>query len=289
MINKEIITRRLALIKYLFKLGVEQSKQIEPLSAFSILNFHDSVEMFLKLLTEKLNIKSDTFNFLDYWDKIPDLTLKESMRNLNTRRVNIKHKWIFPSKADIDISKINTADFFQQNTESQFGITFDNINLLELISYEKVKQHLLAAQNFLLKWDSENCVWESAIGFHVLMSTYEGNKTNYYSRNSPLSLVKDCRFRGDIKFEELDKINESLTELENALKIIGFGIDYKRYTKFKILTPHVWETMWGPSIWWTDRKNKKWSKENCEYCIDFVIESCLKLQEFDFEITELEY
>lgn len=33
--------------------------------------------------------------FMDYWNKIPELTLKESMRILKERRVNIKHKGLF--------------------------------------------------------------------------------------------------------------------------------------------------------------------------------------------------
>ncbi|MBE9510227.1 MAG: hypothetical protein IMY71_05050 [Bacteroidetes bacterium] len=35
-------------------------------------------------------------------------------------------------------------------------------------------------------------------------------------------------------------------------------------------------------------QEKKWTKENCQYCIDFVVESALKLQEFDFDIEEIE-
>lgn len=289
MLNKEIIIRRLALIKYLFRLGVEQAKQIEPLSAFSILNFHDAVEMFLKLLAEKLNIKTDKFNFIDYWEEIPELTLKESMRNLNTRRVNIKHKWIFPSKTDIDISKINTTEFFQQNTESQFNIVFDEISLLELINYKETKEYLTDAQSSLVEWKFEKCIEACALWFYELMYTYEGKKKNYF-RGWPLSLVQDFNSFWEFKIREFDQIKESLNEIQNALKIIGFGIDYKRYIKFKILMPHVFHSMAGPQIMkWGTGRNKKWSKENCEYCIDFVIESCLKLQEFDFEINELEY
>lgn len=59
------------------------------MAAFSILHLHDNVEMFLKLLAEYKNVKSDNFNFLDYWASIPSLTLKESMTNLNAKRVNI--------------------------------------------------------------------------------------------------------------------------------------------------------------------------------------------------------
>lgn len=43
----EISLKRLALIKRLFMLGVAQSYEPEPLNGFSILSFHDSLEMFV--------------------------------------------------------------------------------------------------------------------------------------------------------------------------------------------------------------------------------------------------
>ena len=67
---------------------------------------------------------------------------------------------------------------------------------------------------------------------------------------------------------------------------MSFGIDYKKYVKFKLLTPVVLKTAAGNQVTHTMGK-KKWNKENCQYCIDFVLESALKLQEFDFDISEL--
>lgn len=301
MLNREIIVKRLALIKHLYKMGLEQSRQVETLSAFSILSFHDSIEMFLKLIAEHHNIKSDNFNFLDYWTHLPSLTLKESMRNVNARRVNIKHKGLLPSKSDIEISRVNTTDFFDQNVMLQLGIDFKDVSLLTLISYDNVRTYLEEAQQALDKNAIKNCIEKSAIAFNELLYTYENSKTNYF-RNSPFFFGKDLTFnssfhmglgsdRGDREGKKMaefvDKVKDSLDGIQKAIKIISFGIDYRRYVKFKLLTPiitrmqnehHVAE-IWG---------NKKWNKENCQYCIDFVLDSSLKLQEFDFDIEELE-
>ena len=59
MLNKEseIIIRRLVTIKYLYLIGVEQSKQTGTVAGFSILAFHDCVEMLLVLIAEKKNKK----------------------------------------------------------------------------------------------------------------------------------------------------------------------------------------------------------------------------------------
>ena len=47
------------MVKHLHRVGVEQSKQVETLASFSILPFHDSTEMFLKLLAVSDNPRTN--------------------------------------------------------------------------------------------------------------------------------------------------------------------------------------------------------------------------------------
>jgi len=65
MLDKEIIIRRLAIIKYLYNIGVQQSMQVETVAGFSILTFHDCAEMFLLLVAENSNKKAES-NFMNY-------------------------------------------------------------------------------------------------------------------------------------------------------------------------------------------------------------------------------
>jgi hypothetical protein len=294
MLNNEIIIKRLALIKQLQKIGIEQTNLSETIASFSILSFHDSIEMFLKLLVEHKNIKSDNFGFLDYWANIPTLTLKESMRNLNARRVNIKHKGLLPSKADIEISRVNTIDFFEQNTFSHFNIEFKDISLAILVDSLSVRGYLEVAQQALDASNFEKSIENSAIAFNELLHSYEQNKVTQFGR-SPFFFGKSLTFHDSffmgIKDRKLagfiDNVKESVEEMQKAIKILSFGIDYKRYLKFNLLTPNVTRIQSAThvaEIW----GNKKWSKNNCQYCIDFVIDTAIRLQEFDFDIQELE-
>lgn len=296
MLNNEIIISRLALIKQLFKNGLEQSKLSEPFSTFSILSFHDSIEMFLKLLSEHKSIKTDKFNFLDYWEAIPTLTLKESMSALNKRRVNIKHYGLLPSKSDIEISRVNSIDFFEQNTYLHFQVNFKDISLLTLVKFDSVKKYLIAAQNSIASNNFNESIENSAFAFNELIHSYEINKTQY-SDKSPFFFGKDFTFENSfsigIKDQKLakfiDKLKESIESIRSAIKILSFGIDYKKYVKFNLLTPRVRRyndarlESFEPSF-----IGKKLGITNCQYCIDFVIESALKLQEFDFDIEEIE-
>lgn len=293
MINEEILIKRLSLIKYLYKIGIEQANQFETLAGFSILSFHDSIEMFLKLVSEHKNIKSEKLNFIEYWSKIPDLTLIESMRNLNTRRVNIKHKGIFPSKSDIDICKINTTEFFEENTKKQFNIVFDEISLSSLISYENVRNQIVKAENELSQNSLKNSLEFSAIAFYELIKTYEDSKSNFF-QNSPFLVgqkfkSRKSRFNSDDSALNrfVEEVEKNISGIQEDFKILSLGIDFKKYTKFKFLTPDV--SYYTSKLEYSPIFYKKTilNKGNCEYCINFVIDSSLKLLEFDYDITEL--
>lgn len=292
--NHEIIIKRLALIKYLFSQGIQQSKNSEPLLSFAILSFHDSVEMFLKLLAEKENIPVDyKTKFNHYWEKIPTLTLKESLSGINVRRNNFKHKGILPSKLDIEEARVTTSNFFQQNTFAHFGIKFEDISLLNLVKYDIVKQHLQKAYSDLKENNYSKSIDESTFAFHQLINTYESSKEQSFS--SPFNFTSAITRYDWMSFDEdkplkdfKKKVKDTFNEFNFILKVIGLGIDFKKYVKFSILTPKVYLEQDMTYHTYTDDK-EDWTlkQDNVQFLIDFVIESSLRIQEFDFEISEM--
>ena len=73
----ELMMKRLAVIKQLYNQGLIQSYDSEPMNGFCLLSFHDSVEMFMALCSEKRGIlKKDISNFYNFFDKITDLQCK---------------------------------------------------------------------------------------------------------------------------------------------------------------------------------------------------------------------
>lgn len=87
MILSEPVMRRLAFVRYLYKVAVVQSQQPEPLNAVSVLTFHDSIELFLQLASQQYNLKTDDIKFMQYWEVLSkkmaqELGYKESIRRL---------------------------------------------------------------------------------------------------------------------------------------------------------------------------------------------------------------
>ena len=294
--DKKNTLRWLAFIKHLFLKAENESLQSEPMNAIALLMMHDAVEMFLQLVAEKLNISTKNFKFLDYWKKLTlpknrQITQKESMRKLNNSRVALKHSGIKPSKQEIESFKNITKIFFEHECKNIFNLNFEDISLVDLVNYENVKDSLARAKNNFKMSDINETLKNFAIAFSLLLHNYEFNKKRGY-RKSPFFFGEDftflssnfMRLDGDLG-EFIDKTGESIEALGSAVKILSFGINYKKFVKFSYLTPKTYWTIDAKKPKVFSFKGAKISKKEFDFCFNFIIESALVLQEFDFEIS----
>ena len=293
--------KRLAFIKYLYKVAVELSERPEPLCSASILTFHDAIELFLQLASEKLDFSKKDIYFLDYWSllspKLPNsgLTQKESMRRLNNARVSLKHYGNLPSKLAIEAFRASATNFFEENTSLVFRVEFSDISLIELVQCIDAKNNLKVAEELLKENKIEDALDKVALAFIQLIDDYESRKRRKFGR-SPFFFgesltVLDSFFmhidRREKISEFIDKVKESIESLQNAVKILSLGIDYRRYVKFRLLTPSILRTDGTYRIDRIQRGSKGFPMvEDVQFCIDFVIESSITLQEFDFSVEE---
>jgi hypothetical protein len=302
-LDRTIIVNRLAIIKYLYKIGIEQSKQAGTFAGFSILTFHDCAEMFLLLVLEDRgdprpnNEKKKEISFMGYWDCFKELTLKDSMNLLKERRRNIKHKGIFPSMSDIEESSITITRFFKENTPKLFNEDFDTISVSDLIIYPNIREYVNLAKSFLSQNNYYDCLVNAKIGFEELLSTYESNKRQWRDSifsvgekvgNDYRNLVTSNK-EGSRWFEQ---VTHTTNDVRNIIKVSVLGIDYKKYALFDFITPKVLETCGtGKDKYVYDSKDNfekaiTITNQDCQFCIDFVVDSALKLQEFNFDINK---
>lgn len=298
MLSKEIIIRRLATIKYLYRIGVEQSFQVETVAGFSILAFHDCVEMFLVLVAENKNKKAE-YNFLEYWTSFSDLTMKESMKALSDRRKSIKHRGQFPSKNDIEISRVMVSNFLEENTPIQFGIKFEDVSITNLITFSSVKSYLDLAEDYFNKGAFYESLVECKKAFLDLLICYDNSKLN--GRHSIVNIgdkigsdyQKLVGHDDKLGHKWFRQISETTNNLREILKITALGIDYRKYTFFNAATPEVsqYVTINGSEFHAIEKSyyegRRVFNAKTSRFCIDFVIDSALKLQEFDFDISQL--
>ena len=301
--------RRLAFIKYLYQTSVSQSHAPSPLNCASLLTMHDAVELFLQLASEQLNVGTGQPGFMEYWEILnkklsPDeLGQKESMRRLNKSRVALKHHGTFPSELDIESFRASTTSFFEENTPLVFDVNLGSISLIEFVNPESARERLKNAEDLISRDDTLDALDEIAVAFEEMIADYEGRKRDKYF-GSPFFFGRDLTFHGSFSMglshssvgsterklgDFVDLVKESLEAMQGAIKILALGIDYRKYSRFKKLTPHLARVMSGK--WVIDRRfdeESKPSPEDARFCLGFVVESSLALSEFDYSLTQEE-
>jgi hypothetical protein len=293
--------QRLAFIKYLFSIGVHQSYQPEPLCGVSILSFHDSVELFFRLSLEKLNISTgkepafmEHFDIIDNHLKGTKLSQKERIRCLDKARGNLKHLGVTPSRLDIESFRITTLAFFNENCPIVFQLDFDKISLIDLIKFERPRELLKQANSNYEKGLVYETIQNLILSFRYLIRDYEESKKDRL-HGSPFFFGDSMRSLSSFHLgldsdnreakDWVDKVTESIEAIQNAIKILSFGIDYKKYIRYRLIVASVQVSISesGRVVSYMHGEVKL-NKEDLDFCINFIVESALKLQEFDFEL-----
>jgi hypothetical protein len=301
--DMEIIIKRLAFAKYLIEKGNQESNNSEPLSSIALLHYHDALELIFNLVLEDNNINESNLSFMKYFDKVnewlkskgkDEINLRSSLDKLKDRRKNLKHKGLFPSKTGIEESKFTANSIFEKLCENVYGLDAHEISLVELIENQRVKGFIKEAIDSYNN-DQKKSIEKISLSFEFLLRDYEHPKVDSFYR-SPFNFGEDMisfdssfvreEMTGDKMEEFVGKIIESIEAIQKALKILAFGLDYKKYLKFSLLIPEpIWRTLKDmPEV--PLSQEVKISKEDFDFCINFLIECSLKLQEFDFEISK---
>src|SRR2546427_5027547 len=137
----EGLTRGLALVRYLYDLALQQSRQSGLRRATAILTFHDAVEMFLVLGLQHHDAYNDKklYQFHEYWKELAlkdvHLTQQGAMASFSRIRANFKHHAILPSSTAIEDARVHVRDFLTENIPIVFGANFEDISLASTISF----------------------------------------------------------------------------------------------------------------------------------------------------------
>jgi len=236
---------------------------------------------------------------MDYWDllqkKMPNSSLsqRESIGRLNRARVNLKHHGILPSSMDIESFRACSTSFFEENTPIAFGVRFDDISMVNLVRSTVARGYLETANRLMGEGKYTGALGQATLAFTRLVNEFEG-------RNRTIRGISTLSFRdrpalGNYGFEGVnedpldglaDEVGDAIEDLQEKVAIIGLGLDYSRYLRFRLLTKDI-SVMWN-----NDRKRyeicrtktlvpvdkQPLSADDCRFCIDFVVELALHIQ-----------
>jgi hypothetical protein len=304
---------RLALIRLLYQQGVEQAAQPEPLSLFSLLAFHDSVELFLVLAADHLGAqmpKGDP-GFMDYWhilrptEAFPagvSLTGKGRMDRLNRNRNALKHAGALPSRSAVDDALSSAASFFEENTAAAFGVAFDAIDMADVVPQEGIRKLVKAAAAEEGAGRRQEAMARLAVAFAKLLYPYTRSPSSRHGFGSRMprttsvngvgdalqSLAHEMRSRqaGNIRIvaqrvdRNISQLNVTVSAMQDGMRVLSLGIDYARYTLFEQLTPRIARDDEEKPVL-TVAADYAPTREEYDFCVQFLIGVALRVAEVD--------
>ena len=284
------VLQGLVFIKYLYNLGISQSNQPRPMKASCLLSFHDAVENFMGLACNKENIsinRNITFDkyFVEYENATKkSISQKSEMNYLNNCRVSLKHYGAFPSDETVSKVKIDVSEFFENNTPLIFNTAFEELSMSGSVSSDKVKDLLRKSEDHKKEGRLADAVGKCAEALYVLIKEYKSNISKDW--NSPVfdfgneKTVEGALLGHNDRRNKVGDFAKAYDRMSDAITIIGFGIDYRKYAKFRMIAPGVTMRRDGSVHYGRNKDLSNITPEEFQFCYDFVIETALKLQEF---------
>ncbi|MFB6158983.1 MAG: hypothetical protein ABEJ95_05000 [Candidatus Nanohalobium sp.] len=289
---------RLVFIKSLYRDALEESRRHQPYASKSILRFHDSVELYLKLIADKIGANSAN-SFKDYWAKIEgvrgseiSLSHKSSMSSLDEARGDLKHFGIKFERSNIHRFREDVKEFFEENTEPIFGIKFEEIDERMITENEEISDLIEKADEEIKAGNQAQALGYLSVAFNEIIDAFESTKKGMFGRNA-LRFGENLR-RADVgnwedatcpNNDAIEKIKHSVDEIQSMFKIMSLGIKPRKYVRFKSLEPPVTRTRDGEDY---NVKQSNWEIEPSEgdvsFARDFVMETLMALEEHDYEV-----
>ncbi|MEU7755712.1 hypothetical protein AB0B57_26890 [Micromonospora sp. NPDC049101] len=297
------VLRRLAFIRYLHTLGIEQARLPVPLSSASLLMLHDAVEGFLILATDRLGAKASP-NFEKYWETLSphlpdgvDLAVQQGMKRLNKARVNLKHYDARPDPATIDMAVADTATFMAANTILVFGVDYDTVSMADVISQAPVRDLVRKAEAASEAGDQTAAMIVLVDALNDLFDPHSPKPWGLAT--SPLMFgrkIDRAMSEGLIErmlrplatdrfgagrdastlAAQIAQVTEVSKTLQDAMRMVSLGLDFAEYQRFRSLTP-------TRSVFGDMRREYKAprgyapTRDDFTFCHQFVVTASLRL------------
>jgi hypothetical protein len=274
-LDDKALRSRLAFIRYLYHRGVEQARQPHPFDVMSVLMFHDAVELFLHLVLEHHDParKRGKVEFMQYFDLLP-LKGRTSIDRLNTARVGLKHSGLPPGPGSVVEFPGVVLNFLEENCRDLLlGVDFSRVSMVDLVRSDRVRPHLQSAQEAIASGDGIQAMSQVGVAFAKLVDEHE-------VIGPPPDVLNEYPFR--VSSGLFWGQAEDIGKIRAVVSVLALGLDFRRWVRFSRLTRpvvrvSVGEVQYGNVEW----EGPPPSLDSCRECMDFVVESALRLESIE--------
>lgn len=252
------------------------------MAAASVLTFHDSADLFMQLVAETLKVAKAKQNvyLMDHFSAIEAklgnaTSYSASIGRLNTARNAIKHGGIHPAHHEIEGFRASVTNLFEDYSLLVFGVQFGAMSMVSLVANARVRERLQKAEAAIATANYEDAAVDLSWSFEVLVKDYEAGRVDQWGR----SLFERPRRFSRLDWKEFLELTEAIEGVQSQIRILALGVDLHMYMAFRRLVPSPWWAINSeePSFYEGQMKERP-SEAGCRFCLDFVVESALRLQ-----------
>jgi hypothetical protein len=216
------------------------------------------------------------------------------MQRLNAARIGLKHQGILPAQVELEGFRAAVTNFLYDSTPLLFGIDFDKISQVNLVSDTAAREKLKEGYAALEAIDHHNALGSAAVAFILVKRAHNQKLADAFPPHKPTSLsawASGNTFRpsisravgrtlGDEVGRTLRQIAESSDRtveiLSEAIEMIGYGLDLRDYRLYVSHIPVVHQFVGGKmEVEWMQQPTQ--DSAIVGRCLDFVVQAAARL------------
>lgn len=252
-------TRRLAHVRLLLGRALEESRASPPFCYDSLGRLHDALEMFLALAAQHHH-KAIPKDFMKYWEVLEPalgrpLLYRAQSERFNKARVGWKHYGTEPAISEVEAARATVEGLLTDECLPLFGLELSEASLTSFVRPESARDLTHSAEMRWAAGDEAEAFADLIDAFDEMLRDYEQRKMTSYNHSvfgpqnkftflTPFS--RGIPFGKEQQF--VDAVIGSLEAHDRNIKIVGFGLDLRRYGRFVALTPHLVRNISGGRI-----------------------------------------
>lgn len=272
---------QLLLVKRLCLASGEYAAQADPVAAgMAISLLQDAVELYVWTLIKERNVSvKDQSGFLANLEALQkaDLTMPftAKLQELNRARVGFKHYGNLPAPSEAEKHRIYAEDALRQAMLDHFGVSFNDLSLIDLVADAPIRDLLRTAENQI----NGDALTDSAVSLAHARSLVFGLTRKYLP-------TVDRKLGGmDRVLNQIDGVRgvspfayltEYLGILREASLAAMFRMPVEDFAFLRLALPSGFQT--GDGKWHFNHTRSKYTEAECRRAITAIVNLCLNMQ-----------
>jgi hypothetical protein len=270
LLSPSELAAQLSLVRHVYERGVDELSG--PFPAIAVLSFHDALELLLSLAVEHHSVAvAERAEFLELFDRtaaaVLGLQARDALVRINATRKAVKHKAIEISKDEADRCRNRAQVFLEANSPLLFGCEFFRVSGADRVTDDTVRSLIKDAETALDRGELTECMVGCAKAVDVLSRKHHLLLGRHYHGMRPeIALI----------------LSGEIGALEDMVKMLAVGIDYRRYVRFSLIAPIVSTTVSGVQN--VHLTHPAYTREQCVTAIEFATDLAVAIERYNRQL-----